>query len=60
MAETPPYAQPTTRTRCGDESDIPPIVSERLGILIVGKFGSDKSGEVRGRVGCRKDESEMI
>lgn len=38
IAEMPPYAQPTTSTRCGDDSDIPPIASVRFGIPIVEKI----------------------
>ena len=37
IAEMPPYAQPTTSTRCGDDSDIPPIASVRFGSPIVEK-----------------------
>jgi hypothetical protein len=46
-AETPPYAQPTTRTRCGDDSDRLPIVSVMLAIFILKDSGLVK---MRGRI----------
>jgi hypothetical protein len=47
-AETPPYAQPTTRTRCGDDSERLPIVSVMLAIFILKNSGVVK---MRGRIG---------
>jgi hypothetical protein len=49
-AETPPYAQPTTRTRCGDDSDRLPIVSVILAIFMLKDSGLVK---MRGRIGRR-------